>query len=93
MVMNKNKLRESLNIAYFPRSAYGNFAKIGGEQIKDVKIYNSTKKIQLDKNAYFVSVDDNSFLKLKNTILESAFSTPSSLENPEYSLADFASIH
>ena len=93
MVMNKNKLRESLNIAYFPRSAYGNFAKIGGEQIKDVKIYNSTEKITIDKDLYFVSVDDRSFLKLKNTTLESAFPMPSSLENPEYSLADFALIH
>jgi hypothetical protein len=93
MVMNKNKLRESLDIAYFPRSSYGNFAKIGGEQIKDVKIYNSTEKIQLDKNLYFVSVDDRSFLRLKDTTLESAFPMPSSLENPEYSLADFTLIH
>ena len=91
--MNKNKLKQSLSIAYFPRSSYGNFAKIGGEEIKDVKIYNSTEKIQLDKNLYFVSVDDRSFLKLKNTTLESAFPVPSSLENPEYSLADFTLIH
>jgi hypothetical protein len=93
MVMNKNKLRQSLNIAYFPRSAYGNFAKIGGEQIKDVKIYNSAEKIKLDKSFHFVSVDDRSFLRLKDTTLESAFPIPSSLENPEYSLADFTLIH
>ena len=63
------------------------------EKIKDVKIYNSTEKITIDKDLYFVSVDDRSFLKLKNTTLESAFPMPSSLENPEYSLADFALIH
>ena len=92
MVMNKHKLKESLSVAYFPRSSYGNVYKIGGEQIKDVKLYNTGERIKLNKNLYFVSVDDRSFVELKNIILEAEFPMPSSLENPGYSLAGDAGI-
>jgi hypothetical protein len=86
MVMNKNKLKDSLKIAYFPRSAYGNYASIGGEKINDVKIYGSANNINL--NNYYISTEDRSFIVLKNKILKEMFSEPGKLENPAYSKED-----
>lgn len=84
MEMNKNKLKESMRIAYFPRSAYGNFANVGGLQIQDVKIYGTEKK-QLDSNTInFISTEDRSFISLKNNVLKKLFPNVSKLENPNY---------
>lgn len=83
MIMNKKKLEQSLNIAYFPRSAYGNFANIGGEKIKDVKVYNASGSIAVLDSQY-VSTEDKSFLNLKNKLLEKLFNEPSKYENPNY---------
>jgi hypothetical protein len=84
MTMNKNQLKDSMKLAYFPRSAYGNFAKIGGTQIQDVKIYGTGKK-QLEFNQInFVSTEDKSFISLKNNLLKNLFPNASKLENPNY---------
>jgi hypothetical protein len=87
MIMNKNKLKESLDIAYFPRSTYGNFANIGGEKITDVKIYGSEKsKVSTDAN--FISTEDKSFISLRKNLLVNSFPTPGLLENPHYDVLD-----
>lgn len=86
MIMNKKQLNMSLDIAYFPRSAYGNFANVGGQQIKDVKIYSNTNN--MTDNTMYVSTEDKSFLSLKNKMLKNMFDEPSKYENPFYSEVD-----
>lgn len=83
MTMNKEKLRQAMDVAYFPRSAYGNFANIGGIKIKDVKIYGSTN-INKDNDLDFISTEDRSFVSLKDSLLENKFSKIGKLENPNY---------
>ena len=83
MIMNKNKLRESLDVAYFPRSAYGNFANIGGEEITDVKIYGSEKR-KVSRDSNFISTEDKSFISLRKSVLMHDFSKPGFFENPHY---------
>lgn len=86
MIMNKIILNKAIDIAFFPRSAYGNLAKINGKKITDVKIY-TKEKIKLDILKYdnsFISTEDNSFLILKNNILEKLFFECSKFENPNY---------
>jgi hypothetical protein len=84
MTMNKKQLKDSIELAYFPRSAYGNFAKVGGKQILDVKIYGTEKNILNNQNIDFISTEDKSFISLKNNILKNLFPNPSKLENPNY---------
>jgi len=86
MTMNKLLLKEAMNIAFFPRSAYGNWVKINGKKISDVKIY-TKEKIKLDVLNYnntFISTEDNSFVSLKNNILEKLFFECGKFENPNY---------
>ena len=86
MTINKTMLKDAINLAFFPRSAYGNLAKLEATKITDVKIYNIGEKINWDKiiNNDFVSTEDNSFISLKNNILHKMFNKPSKLENPNY---------
>jgi hypothetical protein len=83
MVMNKEKLRQSMDIAYFPRSAYGNFASVGGIKITDVKMYGSVQ-IKKDQTFDFLSTEDRSFISLRDSILKEKFSKVGKLENPNY---------
>jgi hypothetical protein len=86
MPMNKQKLKESIKKAYFSRSGYGNVHSIGGEFIKDVKIYPS--KSQLVSKNYdftnsdvaFISTEDTSFENVYNSILKDMFLMPSKYE-------------
>ena len=84
MIMNKTRLKESLKIAYFPRSAYGNFANIGGIKIKDVKMYSTDKYMLNIKNNNYISTEDKSFINLKNNLLEKELNFISKFENPNY---------
>lgn len=85
MTMNKILLANSMAHAFFPRSAYGNIAKIGGEKINDVKIYGKEKIKNNDIfKKDFISTEDNSFIYLKTALLEKTFTTPSRFENPIY---------
>lgn len=83
MIMNKEKLRESIDVAYFPRSAYGNLANIGGTKIKDVKMYGSAK-IDQRNSLDFISTEDGSFISLRDSFLKHKFSKTGKLENPNY---------
>jgi hypothetical protein len=86
MVMNKEKLEQSINKAYFPRSAYGNINQIGGELILDVKTYGQKSPLAsrsynfLTGDAEMVSTDDNSFINLYEKVLKNRFLEPSKYE-------------
>lgn len=86
MPMNKQKLRESLKKAYFPRSGYGNVHSIGGTLMQDVKTYSpgsilSPKSYDYtQENVAFISTEDNSFEYVYQTILKDMFPTPSIYE-------------
>ena len=86
IIMNKTILKDAINLAFFPRSAYGNLAKLEAIKITDVKIYSNGEKINWHEiiNNDFVSTEDNSFISLKNNILDKMFDKPSQLENPNY---------
>jgi len=87
MPMNKQKLKESINKAYFPRSTYGNLNNIGGTHIDDVKSYSSNSP--LSQRSYdfksgdlpFVSTEDDSFQEIYENILKEMFPTPSQYED------------
>jgi hypothetical protein len=86
ITMNKEILKDALQLAYFPRSSYGNLAKLNSTKISDVKIYQSKhiNNISNIDNLEIVSTDDGSFLNLKTSILEKMFSSRSKFENPNY---------
>jgi hypothetical protein len=86
MPMKKQKLRESVKKAYFPRSGYGNVHKVGGTYIQDVKAY--AAKNPLRPNSYdfkngdmpFVSTEDGSFQEVYEEVLKDMFTEPSRFE-------------
>jgi len=86
IIINKTILKDAINLAFFPRSAYGNLAKLEAIKTTDVKIYSNGEKINWHEiiNNDFVSTEDNSFMSLKNNILNKMFDKPSQLENPNY---------
>lgn len=86
MTMNKTFLQKALDLAFFPRSSYGNLVNLKAKNIYDVKIYSRDGKINWEKilNNDFVSTEDRSFLSLKDNILNKMFNNPSKLENPNY---------
>lgn len=79
--MTKTGLEETISMAYFPRSSYGNIKNIGGEKINDVKIYSKEKNdtINLTSLPDFISTEDQSFIKIK-PVIDSLFPNPSSFE-------------
>ena len=81
--MTKSGLAKSKDIAYFPRSAYGNVVKVGGIRIeRDVKVYNGNRNSYDYKNPVmpFVSTLDESFDKVYNDLLKDLFIEPSIYE-------------
>lgn len=83
--MTREGLRNVLGYGGLWRSLYGNLNGIGGEEHKDVKVYSSAVKIantELDiDNSPYLSTDDGSFSKLRDTLLGDMFSEPSSFES------------
>lgn len=86
MPMNKQKLKESIKKAYFPRSGYGNIHSVGGIQIKDVKTYSASNILSTSSYDFssgempFVSTEDGSFDLVYNQILKNKFQSPSKYE-------------
>jgi hypothetical protein len=86
MPMNKQKLKNSIDKAYFPRSGYGNINNVGGVSINDVKIYSN--KSPLSNRSYdfkngkipFISTEDDSFKEIYDAILKDLFIIPSQYE-------------
>ena len=83
MIIEKNKIKDFIDLSLAPRSMYGNIYDIGGQNIEDVKIYYS-KKMQFNsainyKNLPFLSTEDESFNNILY-FLEQLFSSPSKHE-------------
>jgi hypothetical protein len=85
MKMSKTGLRESLRFGTQWRSTYGNTHRIGGEEIRDVKIYGSMDMMDLSYNmdnlvSEYLSTDDKSFMVVWKKILKDMFPNPSTCE-------------
>jgi flagellar biosynthesis/type III secretory pathway chaperone len=78
MFFNREKLSQVVDLSNAPRSMYGNIFNVGGEKIKDIKIYKHTKNIYI--NGYFLSSEDSSFNKILD-LLKSKFPEPSRYES------------
>jgi hypothetical protein len=83
--MTREGLGDVLSYGGLWRSLYSNFNQVGGEEHLDVKIYSSDTPIanmDLDvENSPYLSTDDGSFPKLRDTLLSQSFSEPSSFES------------
>jgi hypothetical protein len=86
MVLEKDKLR--VIVKKYPellwRSMYGNLYRLGGKEIKDVKVYSdprrSDKSMVVDKDSVFVSTQDDSFNIIYESFLKEMFLNPTTLE-------------
>jgi len=78
MIFEKEKLCKIVELSDAPRSMYGNIYGVGGEKIKDIKIYKNTDNVYV--NGYFLSSEDNSFNKVLG-LLQSKFKDPSFYES------------
>lgn len=83
--MTRKGLGDVLGYGGLWRSLYSNFNQVGGTEHKDVKIYSSSTPIanmNLDvESSPYLSTDDGSFSKLRDTLLGDMFSEPSSFES------------
>lgn len=77
IIMNKDKLKEVVQLNLAPRSMYGNVFSIGGTEIEDVKIYKYNNSI--DHSFGVISTEDNS-LHLVKDMLAKYFPDPSHYE-------------
>jgi hypothetical protein len=85
MKMSKAGLGESLRFGTQWRSTYGNTHKIGGQEIRDVKVYGSINMMDLSYNidnlvSEYLSTDDKSFMFVWKKILKDMFPNPSTCE-------------
>jgi hypothetical protein len=85
MKMSKAGLRESLKLGTQWRSTYGNTHKVGGKEIKDVKVYGSIDLLDLSYDmdglsSEYLSTDDQSFPIVWKKILKDMFPNPSTCE-------------
>lgn len=78
MLFETEKLKNIIDLSDAPRSMYGNIYNVGGEKIKDVKIYKHTDN--LETNKYFLSSEDNSFNKILE-LLKTKFKNPAYCES------------
>ncbi len=83
MKLDKSGLAEALEFPQF-RSAYGNLNDVGGQQVRDVKVYSSKLYSELSYNwtvdSKFLSSDDGSFITLRQKLLKPLFPTASIYE-------------
>jgi len=88
LVINRKKFLEVVpKETLAPMSMYGNLAKIGGTQIRDVKKYSSKKNAPRSytyskNNSPYISTDDGSFNSLYEERLRDQFPDPSPYEYP-----------
>jgi hypothetical protein len=78
MNMNKEMLDKALKSKCQPRSVYGNIANVGGEQIKDVKVYRfgplTSRSFDYKNNDFsMISSQDDSFEMLREELLDKVF--------------------
>ncbi len=83
--MTREGLGDVLGYGGLWRSLYSNFNQVGGTEHKDVKIYSTdtpiaNKDLNVEDSQY-LSTDDGSFPKLRDTMLSHMFSERSSFES------------
>jgi len=87
MIMNKNNLKTVVNKTNAPMSVYGNIFNVGGQRVRDVKIYPKHSKFKkrshdiFNSDSPFVSCQDSSFSDLHRTILNKMFINKTIYEN------------
>lgn len=83
MVFNKTNLSYTIDNQFSIRSYYGNTYKLGGEEIRDVKIYSHPRfrvdSSSMDNGTPFFSTDDESFKEVYS-VIKHLFSIPSQYE-------------
>lgn len=87
MPMIKSKLADIMQYCppNFWRSLYGNMYKVGGEEIKDVKVYyrerfNDISNDYKNSKIPFLSTDDESFLTIEKDLLKNKFKNKTKYE-------------
>ncbi len=74
MLFNKTKLSQTIEQPFSIRSYYGNTYDLGGEDIKDVKIYSHPRfrvaSSSMDNSTPYVSTDDESFKQIRSIMQE-----------------------
>jgi hypothetical protein len=83
MIFEKEKLSSVIGSQGLWRSMYGNIHKVGGEEFKDVKIYNKDHVLSnnfVDINSSYLSTEDKAFQDHKEWFNEK-FSKPSKFEH------------
>ena len=84
MVMNREMLKQTIDMPYLERSNYGNIFNIGGTMSNDVKVYSRGRMSSrsydfLNGESYFISTEDSSFEKIQ-PMLQKLFPDPSAYE-------------
>lgn len=84
MEFNKQLLAQTIDLPISIRSAYGNIHSIGGEEIKDVKIYSHpcfvVDSSSIDNGTEYFSTEDGAFANIKY-IVEEMFPLSSQYES------------
>jgi hypothetical protein len=83
--MNKEDLRIALRHGLLPRSIYGNMFNIGGDMVRDVKVYGSKSDQHrtydyLSGDSPYLSTEDFSFKEVLDNVLGDMFPEPSQYE-------------
>ena len=91
MPMNKAKLSETIDVPLSIRSYYGNVHGVGGEDMKDVKVYShvlfQNASSTIDNGTPYLSTEDGAFLQVKD-YLANLFPEPSPYELPVLTSTD-----
>ncbi len=87
MHFNKKNLCSVIDGKTLPRSMYGNLFSVPGKEIADVKKYDSRSRLsnrspKSTDDLMFISTDDQSFMKLKEELLDELFPVASKYEHP-----------
>lgn len=73
MLFNKNMLEQTIDYPFSIRSSYGNIHNIGGEEIRDVKVYSHPRFVHtsssIDNGTPYLSTEDGSFEQLKDYLV------------------------
>jgi hypothetical protein len=85
MVMNKNMLKQIIDMPYLERSNYGNIFGIGGTLTNDVKVYSEGRLMSrsydfINGDSYLLSTEDNSFNEMHH-IIASMFQNKTEFES------------
>jgi len=85
MEMNKQRLAKVIKKPYLWRSLYGNMFQIGGEPMRDVKVYHKDSiedALAVIERSPYISTNEASFDKIIGDTIKEMFPNPSKHEHP-----------